>query len=135
MSLLRFSPDIRHRIYRYLGLVSWDGHPYQFCLQRGKVEYGDCGDFYHTPNPSLFHGLLLCCRDIYAETATLLYSTNLFILYYSDLNPPRRAGARPLQALYDLTTSALLTLSHLKIVINESACHQRVIDNIYVCCL
>ncbi|KAH6840585.1 hypothetical protein B0I37DRAFT_437911 [Chaetomium sp. MPI-CAGE-AT-0009] len=135
-SLLRLSQGTRHRIYRYLGLASWDGHPYRFCLQGGRIWRSNRDSFSYAPNPTFFHGLLLCCRDIYVEAAALLYSTNLFILHYSDLNPPRRAGAQPpLQALYDLTPSALLSLSHLKIVINESACHQPVINDYQTCCL
>ncbi|KAK3297374.1 uncharacterized protein B0H64DRAFT_392025 [Chaetomium fimeti] len=137
MTLLRLSKDTRHRIYRYLGLASWDGQPYTFALNGGTAEFeSDFKNFNYAPYPNLFHGLLLCCRDLYAEAAALLYSTNLFILHYSDPTPPRRAGARTsFQALCDLTPSALLSLSHLKIVINESACHQRVIEDRWVCCL
>jgi hypothetical protein len=137
MTLLRLSKDTRHRIYRYLGFASWDGQPYTFALNGGRAKFSsDTKTFNYAPNPSLFHGLLLCCRDLYAEAAALLYSTNLFILHYSGLAPPRRAGARtPFQALHDLTPSALLSLSHLKIVINESACHQRVIEDRWICCL
>ncbi|KAH6640372.1 hypothetical protein F5144DRAFT_589860 [Chaetomium tenue] len=141
MSLLRLSQDTRHRIYRYLGLASWDGQPYRFYLQGARVDdsHFNYNLFYcRTPNPTLFHGLLLCCRDLYVETTALLYSTNLFILHYADLNlnPPRRISAQPpFQALYDLTPSTLLSLSHLKIVVNESSCHQPNINNYRICCL
>ncbi|KAK4098075.1 hypothetical protein N658DRAFT_455828 [Parathielavia hyrcaniae] len=65
-----------------------------------------------------FHGLLLSCRVIYAETATLLYSANRFILRYDPAHPD------PLRPLHALTTTALASLTSLIIILNQASCHQ-----------
>src|SRR5688500_13005454 len=101
--LLRVPPLIRQRIYRFVGLASWNGCPYTFDLQGRKTMI---------PSPGIFHGLLLSCRDIHAEAAALLYSANRFTLYYTN---PGSLGLEPLLAL---TTPALSSLAALKIVLN-----------------
>ena len=110
--LLRLPPPIRCRIYRFVGVASWDGRPSRFDLHGRQ----DCSD---APNPSNFHGLLLSCRTIYSEAAALLYSANWFVLYYSVDDDPD--SVCPLAAL---TTPSLRSLSNLKIVVNEASCNQ-----------
>ncbi len=116
-SLLGLTPDIRLRLYRYLGLASWDGAPFRFDLRDGRV--GET-PHYSPPNPIHFHGLLLSCRTIYAEAAALLYSENYFVVYHYS----RTLQLLDLQPLAALTDSSLRVLSNLKIVINEAACHR-----------
>ncbi len=92
-----------------MGVASWDDRrPNRFDL------HGRPG----LSSRSRFRGLLLTCRAIYSEAAALLYSANRFALYYSADDPD---SLRPLAAL---TTPSLLSLSHLKIVLNEASCHQ-----------
>ncbi|KAK4154074.1 hypothetical protein C8A00DRAFT_43123 [Chaetomidium leptoderma] len=113
--LLQLTPHIRRRIYRYVGLAPCPGddRPYTFNLQGGRA-------LRDAPDPSCFHGLLLSCRDIHAEAATLLYSANRFVLYYSHGDP---TSLRPLRAL---TATSLRSLSNLKIILNQASCHQRI---------
>lgn len=121
--LLRLSPLIRRRIYRYVGLASWDGCSYRFDLH-GRAASCDA------PEPRSFHGLLLCCRAIYAEAAALLYSSNRFILHYSHTNP---ASLEPLRALRPSTLAALASLS---VVLNQASCHHPTnYDACYLCCV
>ncbi len=111
--LLRLPSLVRHRIYRFAGLASWDGSPYTFDLHGG-----DPGrQHVWMPWPSAFRGLLLSCRAIYAEAAALLYSANRFVVHYT--------GAGTLAPLLSLTAPALSSLSWLKIVLNQASCHQR----------
>lgn len=126
--LLRLPPFIRDRIYRFVGLVSWDGSPFTFDLQGpGR----DCRSTLslEEPYPDEFYGLLLSCHRIYTEAAALLYSVNRFVLYYT--NPGSLA---PLAAL---TTPALSSLTALKIVLNQASCHPRTrrINDNRDCCL
>lgn len=90
--LLRLTPTIRRRIYRYVGLASWDGRP------------ASCS----SPVPSSFRGLLLSCRDIHGEAAALLYSANRFILHYT-----HPGSLEPLRAL---TAPSLAALASIKIL-------------------
>lgn len=123
--LLRLPPVLRHRIYRFVGLASWnpDGSPYTFDL-RGR----DCASDRASgggwvllqerqPSPHMFRGLLLSCRAIHAEAAALLYSANRFIVHYT--NPGSLAP------LLSLTPPALSSLRALKIVLNQASCHHR----------
>ncbi|KAK4039669.1 hypothetical protein C8A01DRAFT_16402 [Parachaetomium inaequale] len=127
--LLRLTPDIRLRLYRYLGLASWNGRPYQFDLRGGRAScrtYGGC-----PPDPIDFHGVLISCRTIYAEAAALLYSANSFVVHH--YAPAQLPGLHSLGAL---TEASLRSLSQLKIVLSEAACHNRVTENDYSdsCC-
>lgn len=137
--LLRLTPRIRQRIYRYLGLASWNGRPHTFYLHAGhlKLRHRRGLDFRFVPDPHSFHGLLQSCRALHTETATLLYSANHFVLYY--FGPGEDSGRptlfRPLQTLHALTASSLLSLSNLKIVLNEAACHELAVHNVGGCCL
>lgn len=36
--LLRLTPEIRLRLYRYLGLATWNGQPYQFDFRGGSAD-------------------------------------------------------------------------------------------------
>ncbi|EAQ91883.1 predicted protein [Chaetomium globosum CBS 148.51] len=122
--LLRLTPEIRLRLYRYLGLATWNGQPYQFDFRGGSADcktYAGC-----PPDPIEFHGLLISCRTIYAEAAALLYSTNSFVVQHHA--PAQLHGLHSLGAL---TEASLRSLSQLKIVINEAACHNRVTENDY----
>ncbi|KAH6623368.1 hypothetical protein F5144DRAFT_595550 [Chaetomium tenue] len=125
---LRLPPHIRQRIYRYLGLESWDGRPYTFYLHAGHLKRGYSSSMsrHPPPDPDSYHGLLLSCRAIHTETTTLLYSANHFVLYYFEPaeNPDYFTSFRPLHTLHALTESSLHSLSNLKIVLNEAACHQ-----------
>ncbi len=129
-TLLRLTPGIRLRIYRYLGLASpsWDGSPCKFDLREGRADYRPYARGRHPPID--FHGLLLSCRTIHAEAAALVYSANRFAVYYSPTESP---GLQPLRSL---TAHSLRSLSNLKIVINEAACHRMTeSDYISTCCL
>ncbi|EAQ83559.1 predicted protein [Chaetomium globosum CBS 148.51] len=137
--LLRLPPHTQQRIYRYLGLESWDGRPDTFYLYAGHLKRGHspCISRHPPPDPKSYHGLLLSCRAIHAKTTGLLYSSNHFVLYYC--KPPEHPGYpissrplrtlhptsfRPLHTLHALTESSLHSLSNLKIVLNEAAGHQ-----------
>ncbi|KAH6854821.1 hypothetical protein B0I37DRAFT_363110 [Chaetomium sp. MPI-CAGE-AT-0009] len=108
--LFRLPPLLRRRIYRLVGLESCGryGLPFGFDLHIGKASYD-------APVPSSFHGLLLSCRDLYTEAAAILYSANRFFIYYT-----RPGSLGPLRAL---TATSLASLTHLKIVLNQSSCH------------
>ncbi|KAH6649300.1 hypothetical protein F5144DRAFT_624540 [Chaetomium tenue] len=128
--LLRLTPDIRLRLYRYLGLATWDGQPYQFDLRGGPATLGRPAGY--SPVPIDFYGLLVSCRTIYVEAATLLYSTNTFVVHH--YAPAQLPGFDSLGAL---TEASLRSLSQLKIVVNEAACHHRVTEDDYrdgCCC-
>ncbi len=117
--LLRLTPDIRRLIYEHAGIVRRHvngqlvpalynlGYPSHFTARRRAYELEE----YQT-----FHGLLLSCQTVYTEASALLYSANWFIIRYQ----PRRT----LAPLCDLTPHALAHLTHLKVVLNESSCHQ-----------
>ena len=116
--LLRLPPLLRHHIYRFTGLASWDGSPYTFDLHG----WDSGGQHVWMPRPpqlwpSAFRGLLLSCRAIYAEAAALLYSANRFVVHYT--------GVGTLAPLLSLTAPALSSLGSLKIVLNQASCHQR----------
>ncbi len=113
-AFLRLPLGIRHRIYHFVGLASWNGSPKTFDLHGGHSGSD-------TVCRARFHGLLLACRDIYAEAATLLYSANRFVVRYTDpgsLNP-----------LLALTAPALSSLARLKVVLNQASCHHRTQSN------
>jgi hypothetical protein len=124
--MLRLTPDTRHRIYlqldvyvRYLGdravtyHLGGDPAPFTYHLS-GDPLYAEVP----TPHQKLqpFYGLLLSCRVIYTEVAALLYSAHGFIIRFH----PRQSLA-PLRAL---TPHAVASLTNLKIVLNETSCHQ-----------
>jgi len=114
--LLRIPPAIRERIYRHVGLASWDGTAYQFDL--GGNQPGSSLPELRTGWRG-FHGLLQTCHLIHDEAVGLLYSANKFSLYYC-----WTTGPRSLDPLHALTTPALAALSDLKIVLNQASCHQ-----------
>ncbi|KAK3897028.1 hypothetical protein C8A05DRAFT_39422 [Staphylotrichum tortipilum] len=128
--LLRLTPDIRLRLYRYLGLASWNDRPFLFDLRGGRADrrwWAGCPAV-----PIDFHGLLISCRIIYAEAAALLYSANSFVVHHF-----APVGQLPgLHSLSALTEASLRSLSQLTIVVNEAACHNRVTENDYTdsCC-
>ena len=109
--LLRLPPSIRHRIYRFVGLAPWDARAAPlFDLHGRKTSEW-------APKPTIFHGLLLSCRVIYAEAAALLYSANRFILHYDHAHP------EPLRPLHALAASSVASLTRLSIVLNQASCH------------
>jgi hypothetical protein len=83
--LIRLPTLIRHRIYRFVGLASWDGFPYTFD-QHGPDRKSDNWSR-EERYPFIFHGLLLSCRDIYADAAALLYSANRYIKWIPSITP------------------------------------------------
>jgi hypothetical protein len=113
--LLRLPPDIRHRIYLYTGVARFDGHACIYYLD-GRKESRRERSVFDPPPTRNFAGLLLSCRTLYTETATLLYSANRFVIFYT-----RPGSLTPLRALSPTT---LASLTSLKIVLNESSCHQ-----------
>ena len=125
--LVRLPACLRHRIFLLLGVARFDGRPYTYYLD-GRKESRVCVCEEEDPPPARnFTGLLLSCRALYAETAALLYSANRFICYSA------HGSLQPLRAL--LPTS-LASLTSLKIVLNESSCHQPVdsVDYPFGCC-
>ncbi|KAK3301855.1 uncharacterized protein B0T15DRAFT_325389 [Chaetomium strumarium] len=141
--LLRLTPQIRRRIYFYLGLARWDGRPFRFNLHAGqfKLPHGLSAhelSWSFMTDPNSFHGLLLSCRTIHAEATALLYSANQFILYYSapPAQPRQPTSLRPLHTLHALSAPTLLFLSNLKIVLHEASCHAWAeLDWLKTCCL
>ena len=116
--LLRLPPILRHRIYRFMDLTSWNGSPYIFDLRGRDPESGRSYPFKEGWRyPRAFCGLLLSCRGIYAEFAALLYSTGRFVVHYTE------PGS--LAPLLSLTAPALSSLGALKIVLNQASCHHR----------
>ena len=109
--ILRLPSSVRHRIYHFVGLASSSERPYRFDLHGGTISQD-------MARPSNFHGLLQSCRVIYAESATLLYSANKFVICYDPSRPD------PLQPLRALTASSLASLRSLNIILNQASCHQ-----------
>lgn len=106
--ILRLPSSVRRRIYLHLGLIPTGRY--------GRYRVLDL----HGQNQSLclpFHGLLISCRTIYAETSEILYSTNRFNIRYWD--------KRSLEPLRNLTPRSLSNLTYLKIILNETSCHGR----------
>ena len=113
--ILRLSPEIRRRIYLYAGLGPGKGYDdapavYDLCGQNGRTK---TWNGYKLG----FHGLLASCRTIHAEASALVYSTNWFILRYQ-----QRQSLEPLRAL---TPVALASLTNLRVVLNQTSCHQQ----------
>ncbi|KAK4043212.1 hypothetical protein C8A01DRAFT_13272 [Parachaetomium inaequale] len=116
--LLRLSCHLRHRILLHTGIARFDGRPYTYHLDgRKESRTFECPEL-DPPPTSNFAGLLLSCRALYAEAAALLYSANRFIIFYST-----QRSLKPLRAL---SPTSLAFLTSLKIVLNESSCHQPV---------
>ncbi|KAH6853246.1 hypothetical protein B0I37DRAFT_358837 [Chaetomium sp. MPI-CAGE-AT-0009] len=123
--LLRLTPLIRRRIYHFVGLLLWDGGPYIGELPHKFDLHGRKMPVRRQPDEaSLFHGLLLSCRVIYAEAAPLLYSANRFILHYSHARPGLPEPPEPLMPLHALTATSLASLTSLTIILNQASCHQ-----------
>lgn len=115
--ILCLHSSLRHRIYLHTEiLVRYpDGKHAILNLNGGNSEPS-----YYAYKPEYklgFHGLLVCCRTIYAEASALLYSSNRFIIRYWE--------KQSLSPLRKLTPSSLSSLTHLKIVLNQSSCHHR----------
>ncbi|EAQ86274.1 predicted protein [Chaetomium globosum CBS 148.51] len=113
--LLRLPPSVRRRIYLHLGVTRWDGLPMLFDLD-GPVK--------RTWQVS-FRGLLLSCRLIYGEASGLLFSSNRFVIHYRHVRGNGYDVEPSLQSLRNLTTTSLASLANLKIVLNQTSCHQR----------
>lgn len=106
--ILRLTPSVRRPIYLHVGLIPEDGF------------YRHCVLDLHGHNKALhlrFHGLLVSCRTIYAEASDILYSSNRLNIRYWD--------KRSLEPLRNLTPRSLSNLTYLKIILNESSCHER----------
>ncbi|KAH6628347.1 hypothetical protein F5144DRAFT_491852 [Chaetomium tenue] len=120
LTLLGLPAHIRRRIYLHVGLARWDGLPYVFDL------HGREARFQPSPSPGSFNGLLLSCRLLHDEAAALLYSSNHFVLDYS-----QPASFAPLHAL---TVPSLASLTSLRIVLNQSSCHEPDTVGLGNCC-
>ncbi|KAK4233524.1 hypothetical protein C8A03DRAFT_19417 [Achaetomium macrosporum] len=110
---LRLPPQLRQRIYLYIGVARFDGRPYTYYLDGHKEERRIRSEL-DPPPAGNFAGLLRSCRALHAETAALLYSANRFVIFYS------QQGLKSLRAL---SPTSLASLTSLKIVLNESSCH------------
>ena len=146
-SLLLLPPHIRRRVYLHAGVARFDGRPYTYYLdgrkENRKARSGKTATAGTTssmlswmigrapeaeevrPN---FAGLLLSCRHLYTEAAALLYSANRFVIFYAQLG-----SLKPLRAL---SPTVLASLTSLKILLNESSCHQPTHSKEYppLCC-
>lgn len=106
--ILRLPPSVRQRIYLHVGLIPTDVSALQCVLDlHGHNQSLDLG----------FHGLLVSCRTIYTEASVILYSANRFNIRYWD--------KRSLEPLRNMTPRTLSNLTYLKIILNETACHER----------
>lgn len=116
-------------IYQFLRLVTPvpDGSGYYDQYEVG-FHCGIIGAGYSKPGSLL--GLLLSCRLIYNEVATLVYSHNRFTIRYHATDPD------PLRPLRSLATTAIAALTHLTIVLNIASRDQRhLLCSYYWCCL
>ncbi|KAK3292965.1 uncharacterized protein B0H64DRAFT_425758 [Chaetomium fimeti] len=104
--LLSLSPNLRRCIYHYLGVARFDGHPFTHYLDGrkappdGGIPIG--GNHPDPPPASNFMGLLRSCP-------------HRFVIFYSS-----QGSLGPLRAL---SPTSLASLTSLKIVLNESSCH------------
>ncbi|KAH8899742.1 hypothetical protein GQ53DRAFT_602156, partial [Thozetella sp. PMI_491] len=116
--ILRLPPSIRRSIYLFVGLAQWYDFDriYDLDGNNNKLDSG----------PIQFHGLLLSCRTIYAEASALLYSSNRFVIRYRQRSS--------LLALRTLSATSLASLRHVKIVLNETSCHQKQSEEAYGHC-
>lgn len=106
--ILRLPSSVRQRIYLHVGLIPTDGSATHCVLDlHGHNQSLDLG----------FHGLLVSCRTIYTEASVILYSANRFNIRYWD--------KRSLEPLRNMTPRTLSSLTYLKIILNETACHER----------
>ncbi|KAH6853241.1 hypothetical protein B0I37DRAFT_387838 [Chaetomium sp. MPI-CAGE-AT-0009] len=126
-SLLSLPPYLRHFIYLRIDVARFDQHPYTYFLDGRRRNPPGMSD-YDPPPSRNFMGLLLSCRAFYVEMTSLLYSANRFILFYT-----RKRTLQPLRAL---SPTSIAALTNLKIVLNESSCHEPVDARDYppTCC-
>lgn len=118
--ILRLSPETRRRIYLRAGL----GPRWYYADEESPRMY-DLADLSglramklrYSYDEQSFYSLLLSCRTIYSEVSALLYSTHWFIIHHRT-----RQTLQPLRAL---TPHALASLTSLKIVLNQTSCHQQ----------
>lgn len=80
--ILCLPPNLRRRIYLHIGMLArYPDNEYAILNLNG----GNTEPSYNTNQPKTklgFHGLLVCCRTIYAEASALLYGSNRFIIRY-----------------------------------------------------
>lgn len=115
--ILCLPPALRHLVYLETDiLVQYPDQKHAVLnLNGGNSEPSH---YHYKPEVKLgFYGLLVCCRTIYAEVSALLYSSNRFVIRYWE--------KQSLSPLRNLTTSSLSSLSHLKIILNQTSCHHR----------
>ncbi|KAH6650313.1 hypothetical protein F5144DRAFT_588819 [Chaetomium tenue] len=113
--ILRLTPDTRRRIYLHAGVAYRE-----YGSERWPGLY-NLGESVVPDQRSIrgfftFYGLLLSCRTIYAEASALLYSANRFIVRYQPW--------RSLSPLRALTPRTLVHLADLKIILNQTSCHE-----------
>lgn len=105
--ILRLPSSLRQRIYLHVGLISTGA-----CRHRVLDLHGHNQSLYLR-----FYALLVSCRTIYAEASDILYSANRFNIRYWD--------NMSLEPLRNLTPRSLANLTYLKVILNETACHER----------
>ena len=131
--LLRLTPDTRRLIYEHAGLAYrrfYDGQQVPAFYNLGdSSSFTAWREAYAPDEFETFHGLLLSCRTVYREASALLYSANWFTIRYQ--------SRRTLASLRALTPHALAHLTQLKVVLNESSCHEEkgVEDGSPGCCI
>ncbi|KAK3300797.1 uncharacterized protein B0H64DRAFT_381886 [Chaetomium fimeti] len=114
--ILRLTSDTRRRIYLHAGLAYQD---HDFVAVPGVYNLGErTVERRHEIDQRCrkFHGLLLSCPTIYAEASTVLYSANWFLIRYQ--------ARRSLAPLRSLTPHSLAHLANLKIILNQTSCHE-----------
>lgn len=114
--ILCLSPALRRRIYLDADILVRFPNEKHAVLNLNGGNSEPC--YQYRPEIKLgFYGLLVCCRKIYAEVSALLYSSNRFVIRYSE--------KQSLSPLRDLTPSSLSSLTHLKITLNQNSCHHK----------
>lgn len=119
--ILRLSPATRRLIYLELrmGPCNRYGDAKPSLYNLGEKHY--IKDYDMSEQEELFrwgiYGLLVSCRTIHDEAAALLYSSCWFIVRYETT-----ASLAPLRSL---TPVAIASLTHLRIILNQSSCHCR----------
>lgn len=122
--ILRLSPEIRHRIYIKVGLGPRSRLEYEepHSYNLGQQYFGpDLWSWGERRPQKGFFGLLVSCRTIHDEAAAVLYASKRFVVQWDAIH-----SLAPLRAL---TPVAISSLTNLKVVLNQSSCHDRALDS------
>ncbi|KAG7294033.1 hypothetical protein NEMBOFW57_004095 [Staphylotrichum longicolle] len=122
--ILRLSPEIRHRIYINVGLGPRSRLEYEtpHSYNLGQQYFGpDLWSWGEKRPQKGFFGLLVSCRTIHDEAAAVLYASKRFVVQWDAIH-----SLAPLRAL---TPVAISSLTNLKVVLNQSSCHDPALDS------